>query len=404
MTSVASVTAGFPRAFWVLFVGTLINRIGGFVLTFLAIYLTEVRSLSIGQTGAIVSCYGVGAIGAALTGGILADRIGRRPTLVGALMLGGAAMLLLGFARSLPEIAVMAALTGLLYELYRPVVSATVADLVAPEDRPRAYSLIYWAVNAGASVAPLIGGLIAARSYHALFVGDAATTFMYGLIVWKALPETRPAQHAHAGDKPPAGLRIVWRDRRFMVTCVLLTALCVIFFQSFTVLPLDVRAHGISTAGFGVLMAVNGVLIVLLQPFAGGVIRGRSRFRVLALAALLIGTGVGLNALAGTLPWYACAVVVWTLGEILYSPAGSSLAADLAPIELRGRYQGVLSMSFSAGFFLAPLVGGWAAGAFGFPIVWTASLAAGIVTAVGFLVLGESGPTRIRKAAPRGRM
>jgi dipeptide/tripeptide permease len=154
-------------------------------------------------------------------------------------------------------------------------------------------------------------------------------------------------------------------------------------------MPLDVRAHGISPAGFGALIAVNGILIVLLQPFAARIIGDRSRFHVLALASLLVGAGIGMNAIVATLPWYACAVVVWTLGEILYSPAASSLAADLAPVDLRGRYQGVLSMSFSAGFFFAPLLGGWAAGTFRFQAVWTASLAAGIVTAAGFVALGH---------------
>ena len=61
MFSVFGIASGLPRGFWILFVGTLINRLGGFVLVFLAIYLTEVRHLSVGQAGAIVSCYGIGA-------------------------------------------------------------------------------------------------------------------------------------------------------------------------------------------------------------------------------------------------------------------------------------------------------------------------------------------------------
>ena len=383
MFSVFRIASGLPRGFWILFVGTLINRLGGFVLVFLAIYLTEVRHLSVGQAGAIVSCYGIGAIGAALGGGVLADRLGRRPTLVAALTLGGGAMLLLGLAKTVPNIAMAAILTGLLYELYRPAVAAAVADLVPPDDRPRAYSLLYWAVNVGASVAPILGGVIAAHGYLTLFVADSATMFLYGLIVWRALPETQPAERDITGG----GLRLVLKDGRFLLACALLTVLSVVFSQSFTILPLDVRAHGISPAGFGGLIAANGVLIVLLQPFVGDLIRRRSRFGMLAVASILIGIGFGMNALVGTVPWYLCATAVWTLGEILYSPAGPSLAADLAPIELRGRYQGVLSMTFSAGFFLAPLIGGWTAGAFGFRTVWIACLLVSIATAFGFLTL-----------------
>ena len=87
---------GLPRPFWVLFAGTLVNRVGGFVLVFLAIYLTEVRGLTPTQAGAIISAYGLGAIGGGPLGGALSDRIGRRPTLVGSLIAGGASMLVLG--------------------------------------------------------------------------------------------------------------------------------------------------------------------------------------------------------------------------------------------------------------------------------------------------------------------
>ena len=140
---------GLPYAFWVLFAGTLVNRVGGFVLIFLAIYLTEVRGLTPTQAGAIISAYGLGAIVGGPLGGALSDRIGRRPTLVASLIAGGASMLVLGLVSRTLSLTIVAAATGLLYEMYRPVVSATVADVVSDADRPRAYGLIYWAVNVG---------------------------------------------------------------------------------------------------------------------------------------------------------------------------------------------------------------------------------------------------------------
>jgi len=166
---------GLPRPFWALFAGTLVNRVGRFVLLFLAIYLTEVRGLTPTQAGAIISAYGLGAIGGGPLGGTLSDRIGRRPTLVGSLIAGGASMLVLGLVTRTLSMTIAAAVTGLLYEMYRPVVSATVADVVSAADRPRAYGLIYWAMNLGVSGASLLGGLIATRSYRALFVDCAAS-------------------------------------------------------------------------------------------------------------------------------------------------------------------------------------------------------------------------------------
>jgi MFS family permease len=379
---------GLPRPFWVLFAGTLVNRVGGFVLVFLTIYLTEVRDLTSIQAGAVLSVYGLGAIGGSPLGGALSDRIGRRPTLVVSLIAGGASMLVLGLVTRTVTMTMAAAVTGLLYEMYRPVVSATVADVVGAADRPRAYGLIYWAVNLGASVAPVLGGLIATRSYLALFVADGATTVLFGVILWAALPETRPASSAHA-DEARGATRAILGDRIFVAVCLLTVAFSIVFFQSFVGLPIDMRAHGISASGFGALMALNAVLIVLLQPFATEMIRDRSLPSVLAVASLLLAVGFGMNAWIGSMPTYAVSVTVWTMGEILFAPASTSLVADLAPGDLRGSYQGTFAMAFTSAFAVAPAVGGYVLAHAGARWLWIDCLAIGLVVAVGFFMLSR---------------
>ena len=371
-----------------LFAGTLVNRVGGFVLVFLAIYLTEVRGLTAAQAGAIISAYGLGAIVAGPLGGALSDRIGRRPTLVASLIGGGLSMLVLGLVTRTATIMAAAAVTGLLYEMYRPVVSATIADVVVSEDRPRAYGLIYWAVNIGASIAPIVGGLVAARSYRALFAADAATTALYGVILWAALPETRPAGTGHDAEARGDGaVRTILGDGVFLAVCLLTLAFCIVFFQSFVGLPIDVRAHGISAGGFGALIALNGLLIVLFQPFAGELIRDRSRPSVLAVASILLGVGFGMNAWVGSIPGYASSVTVWTLGEILFSPAATSFVADLAPPELRGRYQGAFAMAFTGAFAAAPAVGGYVIAHAGARWLWIGCMVTGLAVAAGFSML-----------------
>lgn len=379
---------GLPRPFWVLFAGTLVNRVGGFVLIFLAIYLTEARGLSAGQAGMALSAYGLGAIAGAPFGGTLSDRIGRRPTLAASLIAGGASMLILGTVTGTPAIIAAAALTGVLYEMYRPVVSATIADVVRADDRPRAYSLIYWAVNLGGAIAPLLGGFLAARSYRLFFVADAATTALYGVIVWLALPETRPPEPA-AISRPRNAAAVILGDRVFVTVCVLTFLFSLVFFQVFVALPIDVRAHGISPAGFGSLIAINGVLIVFLQPLAGDVIRGRSQPLTLAAASLLLGIGFGMNACVGSIPAYLVSVTIWTLGEIAFAAASPTLVADLAPGHLRGAYQGSFAVAYTGAFAAAPLIGGYVIAHAGATTLWLACLMIGVLVGAAFIGLGR---------------
>jgi MFS family permease len=271
-------------------------------------------------------------------------------------------------------------------------VSATVADVVSRADRPRAYGLIYWAVNLGASVASVLGGLIATRSYRALFAADAATTVLFGVILWAALPETRPAGPSVHAAGARGATRAILGDRVFLAVCVLTVAFSLVFFQSFVGLPIDLRTHGISASGYGALIAWNAVLIVLLQPLAAEAIRDRSPLSVLALASLLLAVGFGMNAWVGSLPAYVVSVTVWTLGEILFSPASMSLVANLAPVDLRGRYQGTFAMAFTSAFATAPAVGGYLLAHAGARWLWIDCLATGLAVAVGFLMLKRVTP------------
>src|SRR5438093_104938 len=159
-----SATARLPRSFWVLWAGTLVTRIGSFVLPFLALYLTEALHLSLSQAGLVIALYGAGGAVAGPLGGYLADRFGRRVTMVLALGLGGVGMIALGLVHRVEHLAPAVFLVALVSEMYRPAMQAAVADLVAPSDRVRAFGLVYWVINVGFAIGLTLGGIVASRS------------------------------------------------------------------------------------------------------------------------------------------------------------------------------------------------------------------------------------------------
>jgi MFS family permease len=133
---------------------------------------------------------------------------------------------------------------------------------------------------------------------------------------------------------------------------------------------------------------------VVLQPFAGEIIRERSRPLMLALASLVLGVGFGLNAWVGTALAYAGAIAVWTIGEILFAPASTALVADLAPAHLRGGYQGAFAVVFTAAFAAAPAVGGYIIAHAGARWLWIGCFATSAAVATGFFMLRPIAPER----------
>ncbi|HUR06050.1 MAG TPA: MFS transporter, partial [Nonomuraea sp.] len=153
-----SKVGGLPRPFWALWSGTLVNRLGTMVMPFTGVYLTQARGVSVAGAGLVMAVYGAGSLISQLLGGWLTDRIGRRATLSGGMLATAGAMLALGYSTSLAAIIGSMFLLGLVIDVYRPASNALVADLVSPVERPRAYGLLFWAINLGYAVGMTAGG------------------------------------------------------------------------------------------------------------------------------------------------------------------------------------------------------------------------------------------------------
>lgn len=384
-----------PATFWWLFAGQLLNALASFVFPFLTLFLKE-RGFTTEQAGLLVSGFGAGTVVAAPLAGMLADRLGRRPTILVSLVATGACAALLPALRSPAAIAAGAAGIGLFSNAYRPAAGATVADVVPPEGRSRAFGLLYWANNLGLAFSMTVGGGLAALGFTPLFLADAATTLLFALVVWNRVPETRPAAPG-PGERAGGGYGEALRDPVLVPFLLLHLAVVVVLFQCMVTAPMDMVARGLTAGGYGRVLAVNGVLIVLLQPTMSRIAGRFDASRVLALGALLFGAGFGGYALARDGWGFAAATAVWTLGEILTLPTSAALVAALAPAALRGRYQGLYSLSFGVAMLIAPPLGSAVLQRLGSGALWWGCLAVTSAAAAGQLAVG--GARRRRMAA-----
>jgi MFS family permease len=343
--------------FWWQFAGTLVNRLGWFVEPFLVLYLTTQRGLPVAAAGGVLAVYGAGSIVSQPVGGWLADRVGRRISLIASLLAASGSVTLLGLARPLPLVIPAAALAGLCASLYRPASQALVADVVAPADRPRAYALLFWAVNLGYAVSTSAAGLLAQRGWWLLFAVDAATTAAFALLLvrpTRGLPHpVVPVLDGQRAGRTSDALH----DRLLLAITALTLAYATVYLQAVATLPLAIHDAHQPTTAYGLIMALNGIVIVIVQPPTLPLLARWPRDRLLAGSMTLVGIGFGLTAFCRT-PWqFATALLVWTIGEIGTAGTLTSIVADIAPVELRGRYLGVAGLSWGIAALIAPLLG-----------------------------------------------
>jgi MFS family permease len=371
-----------PRPAWILFLGTFLNKFGGFVVPFLTLYLTR-QGYTLTDTAIAVGAYGVGNLAASVLGGILADTIGRRKTIMLSMFSGASAMLLLSQARSFPWIIGLAALAGLTGELYRPASSALLADLVPPGQRITAYSAYRMAFNAGWAFGPATAGLLAGYGFFWLFIGDAVSSVLFGLVAMFALPRGVRAQSQDSSWT--AAWAVLRRDHRFHQVLLAVFAIGLVFFQMASTFGLYVTHLGYSAATYGAIISLNGLLVVFCELPLTTITRRFPARRIMAAGYLLAGTGFVLNAFAHTVAWLAFCMVVFTLGEMVAMPVSSAYVADLAPPNMRGRYMGAFGLTWAMALIFGPGLGMRLLD-FGPTVLWMGCGALGAVAAA--IILG----------------
>ena len=352
-TLLASLPA-LPQPAWILCFGTFLNKFGAFVVPFLTLYLTS-RGCTVGETGLAIGAYGVGNMASSLLGGHLADKLGRRKTIVLSMFSGAVVMMLLSQARSLPAIIALTALTGLTNEFYRPASTALLADLVPPGQRITAFAALRVAFNAGFAFGPATAGFLAAFGYFWLFAGDAATSVLFGLVAWFALPRGGRGEQANASWGE--ALRVLRRNRKLHQLLLANFAIGLLFFQMASTFGLHVIHLGFSAATYGSIVSLNGALVVFFELPLTTVTRRFPMRRVMAAGYLVCGLGYALNFFAHTVPALVGCMILFTLGEMVMMPMSSAYLANLAPPDMRGRYMGVSGLTWGLALIIGPAAG-----------------------------------------------
>ncbi|MFD2083323.1 Predicted arabinose efflux permease, MFS family [Actinopolymorpha cephalotaxi] len=390
MLSSFSSFRGLPPVVWTVFAGTVVNRLGYLVTPFLVFFLAT-RDVTGTQVSYVLGALGVGNLLGPAVGGLLADRIGRRPTMLAGLVAASVGQGALFLAPSVATMAAAALLISAAGSMVGPAASALLADAVDAAHRQRAYALFQWGVNIGTAVAGVLGGFLAAHGYWLLFAVDAGSMLVFAAVVAFRLREHRPAAPggatAAAGERRTDGIGygVVLRDRLGLALLPLFGVQLFVYSLTEVALPLAIHDSGLSPSVYGAMAALNAVMVVLLQPVVTARLTRLPQLPVQCAGGVLIAVGVAMTGLADSVAGYAFSVVVWSVGEVAVAGIAASVIANLAPAHARGRYQGAFGWMWGTARFAALTLGVALYSGLGPGVLWWTALAAGIACSVATL-------------------
>lgn len=354
----------FPNQFWILVLGTFIDRLGGALLfPFFTLYLTRKFSIGMTQVGVIFGLFAISSVVGSTVGGALSDRLGRKGMLLMGLVMSALSSVLMGVINAIELFFVVTLLVGILSEVGGPAQQALVADLLPEGKRAQGFGILRVVVNLSVTIGPLIGGLLASRSYLLLFIFDAIASIITAVILYFALHDTRLPQAD--GEAEPTmvqtfrGYFDVLRDTAFVWFLFASILMVLVYMQMNTTLAVYLRdVHGITEQGFGYILSLNAAMVVLFQFAITRRVETHRPLIVMAVGSVLYALGF---AMYGFVSWFALfllAMVIITIGEMFVTPVSQAIVARLAPQDMRGRYMAVYGFSWVIPIAVGPFLAG----------------------------------------------
>ncbi|MET7480003.1 MFS transporter [Streptomyces sp. NPDC005648] len=391
--SIAQAMRGIPGPIWLVLVGMLVNRLGNFLQIYLVLYLTA-KGFSATEAGLALGAYGVGSVVGVLVGGTASDRIGYAWTIVASMALAGLGTLSLPHLGSLPLVVAVAAVIGLLAQMYRPASSALLVERTPEDHHVMVFAVYRMAFNLGTTVGPLLGALLISHSYDLIFYIEACAQLgfaAFALILARSGNAAKPATRDTDGQS--RSYAAVLRDRRYTLFLLALFLNAVVYIQHTSALPLQIKADGHGVAFYSSLLSLNAIMVISLELLFTKYVQHLPGKVAVALGIGLVGVGMNLYVAGPGIAMYVVATVVWTSGEMIGTPTASAWPGRVAPEHLRGRYIAAAAFPMQIGYAIGPVLGVAVWQASSSAVWWLSGLLTVGAVAATLVGMGERPPT-----------
>lgn len=337
------------------------------ILPVFALYATELEDVTPALTGLAIGIYGITQALLQIPAGLLSDRIGRKPVIIGGLLVFAAGSLIAATADSIHIIILGRAIQG--GGAIAAAIMALTSDLTREEHRIKAMALIGMSIGLSFAVALILGPVLNEWVGVPGIFGLTAVLALAGiLVVAFVVPRPAHTQIHRESEAIPAQFGRVLHHTELLRLDFGILMLHAVIVATFVVIPLVLRDEvGIAAAGhWQIYLPVLVCSVLAMLPF---IIlaerRGRIKPVFLGAIAMLALAQLGLYVVPVTMVSVVALLLVFFTAFNLLEAMLPSLVSRVAPADCRGTAMGFYSSSQFFGAFLGGALGGWLHGLFG---------------------------------------
>lgn len=292
--------------------------------------------------------------------------------------------------RSYESICICTFFLSMVNESFRPANATAITHYSDARSRTQSFSLVRLAINLGWGFGSALGGLLASINYHLLFWTDGFTNMAASFMLLLLLPKVTLKQQKAFSTVTPAEKKAAspYKDRIFLYFLGLQVLFALCFFQMFTTIPLYFKEGlHLSEWWIGVVMAINGLIIALIEMVLVYKLEGRRPYLVLMRYGTVL---MGLAYLMLNLPLSSGLLIAFifilaiTLAEMIAMPFMNSYYISRSSDNNRGQYAGMYTMAWSVAQVIGSSIGAVIANKAGFSTLWVIVFAICLVTAAGY--------------------